>query len=106
MYYLLIAAAAGLSVPADNSPITTIDVTSQIASELTAYDTRRIQYKVRTWESELKRDVQIYFGTFDSLEACKAVRADIRASLTSVGEEQATRSGCFESRNSAGATDS
>ncbi len=104
MYYLLIAAAAGMSVPADNSPLATIDVTSAPASELTAYDTRRIQYKARTWEGELKSNVDVYFGTFDSEEACKAVRAQIRATLGS--QEEATRSDCFESRDSAGATDS
>ncbi|MDF1730096.1 MAG: hypothetical protein P1U49_01250 [Minwuia sp.] len=104
MYYLLIAAAAGMSVPADNSPIATIDVTSSPASVLTAYDTRRIQYKARTWEGELKSNVDIYFGTFDSEEACKAVRAQIRSTLGN--QEDATRSGCFESRDNAGATDS
>lgn len=104
MYYLLIAAAAGMGVPADNAPLATIDVTSAPASGLTAYDTRRIQYKARTWENELKSNIDIYFGTFDSEEACKAVRAQIRTALGS--QEDATRSGCFESRDSAGATDS
>ena len=71
MYYLLIAAAAGMSVPADNSPLATIDVTSAPSSGLTAYDTRRIQYKARNWEGELRSDVDVYFGTFDSEEACR-----------------------------------
>ena len=53
---------------------------------------------------ELKSNIDIYFGTFDSEEACKAVRAQIRATLGS--QEEATRSDCFESRDSAGATDS
>lgn len=104
MYYLLIAAAAGMGVPADNAPLTTIDVTSAPASGLTAYDTRRIQYKVRTWENELKSNIDVYFGTFDSEEACKAVRSQIRSTLGN--QEEATRSGCFESRESAGAADS
>lgn len=104
MYYLLIAATAGLSVPADNAPISKVDVFTAPSSELTAYDTRRIQYKARTWENELKSNIDVYFGTFDSEEACKAVRAQIRTTLGN--QEEATRSGCFESRDSAGAADS
>ncbi|MDF1730095.1 MULTISPECIES: hypothetical protein [unclassified Minwuia] len=98
MYYLLIAAAAGLSIPADNAPISKVDVFTAPSSELTAYDTRRIQYKARNWEAELKSDVDVYFGTFDSMEACKAVRAQIRTELSDKGLEEDKRSGCFESK--------
>lgn len=101
MYYLLIAAATGLSIPADNAPITKVDVTSAPDSALTAYDTRRIQYKARNWSAELKSDVEVYFGTFDSLEACKAVRAEIRTELDAAGKEADKRSGCFESKDGA-----
>jgi len=98
MYYLLIAAAAGLSIPADNATISKVDVATAPSSELTAYDTRRIQYKARNWESELKSHVDVYFGAFDSLEACKAVRANIRTELSDMGLEEDKRSGCFQSK--------
>ncbi|MDF1736799.1 MAG: hypothetical protein P1U37_16020 [Minwuia sp.] len=98
MYYLLIAAATGLGIPADNAPISKVDVFTAPSSELTAYDTRRIQYKARNWEAELKSDVDVYFGTFDSMEACKAVRAQIRTDLADRGLEEDKRSGCFESK--------
>ncbi len=101
MYYLLIAAAAGLSIPADDAPISKVDVSVAPDSTLTAYDTRRIQYKARNWSAELKSDVEVYFGTFDSLEACKAVRAEIRTELNAEGKEEAKRSGCFESKEGA-----
>ena len=98
MYYLLIAATAGIAIPADNAPISKVDVFTAPSSELTAYDTRRIQYKARNWGAELDGNVDIYFGTFDSMQACKEVRAMIRTELSDRGVEEDKRSGCFESK--------
>lgn len=101
MYYLLIVAAAGFGLPAGNVDVTKVALETTPNEALTAYDERRISYKVREWQGELKagNDVAIWFSAYDSLDGCKAARAEIRNELFGRGEEQVTRSGCFESRD-------
>lgn len=98
MYYLLIAAAMGVGVPAEESAL--IQVTENVVPNeaLTAYDQQRINYNVRNWEAELGGQAIVHFGTYDDLEACKAARAEIRLALRDADKADAIRSNCFESR--------
>lgn len=102
MYYLLIVAAAGFNLPADNVDINQVALETTPNEALTAYDQRRISYKVREWQGELGQngnEMVVWFGNYDNLDACKAARAEIRIEMINRGDEQATRSGCFQSRD-------
>ena len=98
MYYLLIAAAMGVGVPAEEAAL--IQVQNEIAPNeaLTTYDQQRISYNVRNWSSELGADVTVHFGSYDSLDACKAARAEIRLVMRDADQADQIRSNCFESK--------
>ena len=98
MYYLLVAVAAGISAPAADHGLTTVQANEVPAQSLTAYDMRRINYNVRTWEGELQTDATVHFGSYDGLEVCKTARAELRAAMAEAGLEAQLRSNCFESR--------
>lgn len=98
MYYLLVAAAAGITTPAADHGLTTIVDNAKPTSEITAYDAQRINYNVRNWEAELDASATVHFGAYDSLEACKAARADLRTAMRDAGLEDQIRSNCYESK--------
>lgn len=98
MYYLLVAAAVGVTAPASDHGLTTIVDNAKPSSEITAYDAQRINYNVRNWEAELNADATVHFGAYDSLEACKAARADLRTAMRDAGLEDQIRSNCYESK--------
>lgn len=98
MYYLLVAAAVSISAPTADHNLTEVTDTVKPAPELTAFDAQRINYNVRNWEAELGSDANVHFGTYDSLEACKAARADLRIAMREAGTYEQMRSNCYESK--------
>lgn len=98
MYYLLVAAAVAVSTPAADHGLTTVTDNAKPASELTAFDAQRINYNVRTWEAEMNSDATVHFGAYDSLEACKSARAELRIAMREAGTYEQMRSNCFESK--------
>ena len=98
MYYLLVAAAVSVSAPAADTGLVTIEDNIKPVDGLSAYDQQRINYNVRNWEAELSSDVTVHFGTFDSLEACKAARAELRIAMRDAGTDEQMRSNCYESK--------
>ncbi len=98
MFYLIVAATAGVATPAADHGLTTIQNNEVPAQALTAYDMRRINYNIRNWEAELQSDANVHFGTYEGLEACKAARAELRIALREAGLNDQVRSNCFESR--------
>jgi hypothetical protein len=98
MYYLLVAAAVSISAPTADTGLITVKQDVKPAANLSAYDTQRINYNVRNWEAEMNSDSTVHFGAYDSLEACKAARADLRIALREAGQSEQARSNCFESK--------
>ncbi|WP_417513573.1 hypothetical protein [Minwuia sp.] len=98
MYYLLVAAAVGIGTPASDHGLETIKDNVKPASELTTYDMQRINYNVRNWEAEMQAEATVHFGAYDSLEACKAARAELRIAMREAGNYEQMRSNCFESK--------
>jgi hypothetical protein len=98
MYYLLVAAAVSISAPTADHGLTTVNADAKPSSDLTAYDAQRINYNVRNWEAEMGSDATVHFGAYDSLEACKAARADLRIAMRDAGQSEEFRSNCFESK--------
>ena len=98
MYYLIVAAAVAVSTPAADHGLKVVETAAKPAPELTAYDAQRINYNVRNWEAELNSDTTVHFGAYDSLEACKAARAELRVAMREAGTDEQMRSNCFESK--------
>ena len=95
MYYLLVAAAVALTGPGDAPELTRIDVQEATFERLSEDDVRRVQYNVRKWETEMDAEAAVFLRRFESLEACKSVRAKIRIAMRDAGKSNAIRSNCY-----------
>lgn len=96
MYYLLIAAAVSLTGPGTAPELTRVDIQQDAFERLSEEDIKRVRYNVRKWENEMNAETVVFMRKFDSLEACKSVRASIRIAMRDAGKREALRSNCYQ----------
>lgn len=101
MYYLLVAVAAAVALPSGGEKLEPVAQAGLPHAQLTDYDARRIDYKARQWREDLNEETRLHVGLYDSLEACKSARADLRLELRDSDIADRMRSNCFESRTDA-----
>jgi hypothetical protein len=96
MYYLLVAAAVALTGPGNAPELTRIEVNESSFERLSEEDVRRVRYNVRKWENDMNAETVVFLRKFETLEACKSVRASIRIAMRDAGKSDALRSNCYQ----------